>query len=79
MVNPKYSINISYVDPVVNGVTGATANGVWTTSPAYSEGKFRAFMPQLNISATGSSYTEALANLLVTATGTPELGMPPIK
>lgn len=77
MTNPHYQVNISYVPTYPNGVTGTysttTINGytysaLTSQSITYSGGWFVASMPEIKISATGSSYTTALNNLMVIAT-----------
>jgi hypothetical protein len=69
MENPKYLVNIYYSNPVRTGSTGATSpSGLWETSPVYSSGYFVASMPEVRISATGSTYTGALTALLLIAT-----------
>lgn len=68
MINPTYTINISYIEgrhdsnylTYINGVTSS----VYNYSPSY----FQATMQQVDISATGSTYTEALSKLLIIAT-----------
>lgn len=68
MTNPTYTVNISYIEGrhdsnYLTYVSGVTSS-VYNYSPSY----FQATMQQVNISATGSTYTEALAKLLVIAT-----------
>ena len=64
MTNPKYLVNIYYSNPIRTGSTGATVSGVWTTPPVMTGGWFVASMPEVGISATGSSYANALAAVL---------------
>jgi len=70
MENPKYLVNISYINPYRTGSTGATAanTGLWETYPVYSTGVYLATMPEIRISATGSTYAGALTALLAIAT-----------
>ena len=70
MENPKYLVNISYINPYRTGSTGATAanTGLWETYPVYSTGVYLATMPEIRISATGSTYADALTALLAIAT-----------
>ena len=68
MTDPKYFINISYVPSQVNGSQLQFLSGATVSLPTYSVDYFRASMPEVNITATGSSYTEALDNLLLIAT-----------
>ena len=69
MENPKYLVNIYYSNPVRTGSTGATGpSGLWETYPVMTGGWFVAAMPEVRISATGSTYAGALSALLVIAT-----------
>ena len=69
MTNPKYLVNIYYSNPVRTGSTGTySASGLWETLPVYSDGYFVATMPEVKISATGSTYAGALTALLLIAT-----------
>jgi hypothetical protein len=80
MDNPKYLINISFVPmrPVGQQLVGIS--GVTYSMPTYSGEYFVASMPEVRISATGPSYTTALANLLIiaTASSTQGPGLPPL-
>jgi len=68
MDNPKYAIAISYVPLRENGTQELnTGNGTFSI-PGYSGNYFLASMPELLISATGTSYNNALSNLLIIAT-----------
>ena len=73
MTNPKYQVTISYVPLYKSGVT--TVPGV----SQYSGGYFQASMPEIKISATGSSYATALNAVMAIATAstTPDYGFPP--
>ena len=80
MTNPKYTVNIYYSSPYRSGSIGATgANGLWETTPLYSGGYFVASMPEVRISATGSTYADALTALLVVSTTTPDATQGPLK
>jgi hypothetical protein len=68
MNNPTYLVNISYVPPVVSGQQLVSINGVTQSLPTYSSDFFVASMPEIRLVATGSSYQQALTNLLNTAT-----------
>ena len=68
MENPKYLVNISYEPSRPNGQQLMNAAGVTFSIPSHSSEYFVANMPELKISATGSSYGEALTNLLNIAT-----------
>ena len=70
MENPKYLVNISYINPYRTGGSGATNvnTGLWETLPVYSTGIYLATMPEVRISATGSTYAGALNALLAVAT-----------
>lgn len=79
MENPKYLVNISYIDPYITGGSGATnANtGLWETAPVYSGGFYLATMPEVRISATGSTYAGALTALLSVSTTAPDAAQGP--
>jgi hypothetical protein len=68
MNNPRYSVFITSVPPQPNGVVAFNQGGITYSRPSYTDEYFRATMPEINISATGSSYTEALTNVLNIAT-----------
>lgn len=68
MENPKYSVSINYVPSRPLGQTLSVSSGVTYSVPTYSADYFNAQMPELQIFATGSSYQEALTNLLLIAT-----------
>lgn len=80
MDNPKYLINISVVPARPNGQQLVSISGVTYSMPTYSGEFFVASMPEVRISATGSSYTQSLANLLLIATAstTQSPGHPPL-
>lgn len=64
----KYLVNISYQPSHVNGQQLVNIAGVTQSVPTYSDSYYVASMPEVKIWATGSSYTEALDNLLLVAT-----------
>jgi hypothetical protein len=64
MQNPKYLVTIAYEPSRPNGQQLMNAGGVTFSIPSHSPDYFVANMPELKISATGSSYTTALTNLL---------------
>lgn len=80
MDNPKYLVNIYHQPPVVNGQQNVLIAGVTQSLPTYSSEFFVATMPEVRITATGSSYTDALTNLLniATASSTVGPGHPPL-
>lgn len=80
MIDPKYSVYISYVPSRSNGQQLLNINGVTQSMPTYGSAYFEAVMPEVRISATGSTYADALSNLLIIATSstTPNPGMPPL-
>ncbi len=83
MLNPKYLITISYQQSVLSGnqlVWIGTASGSTQSIPAYSTPWYVASMPEVGISATGSTYVLALASLMVIATAstTIDSGTPPL-
>jgi hypothetical protein len=85
MTNPQYQVTISYFPSYRSGRTGVYATQsdgsslLVSSSDVYSGGYFIALMPEIKISATGSSYTTALTNLLniATASTTYGNGLPP--
>lgn len=80
MTNPKYLVNIYYSNPYRSGSTGTmSANGLWETSPVTSGGYFVASMPEVRISATGSSYADALTAVLALSVNTPDAPQGPLK
>lgn len=80
MTNPKYTVNIYYSSPYRSGSTGTmSASGLYETLPVYSGGWFVASMPEVRISATGSTYADALTALLVVSTTTPDAAQGPLK
>jgi hypothetical protein len=68
MENPKYLVNIYYSNPVRTGSTGASVSGIWQTYPVMTGGWFVATMPEVRLSSTGSTYADALDNLITLAT-----------
>lgn len=78
MDNPKYLVNISYVPSVPVGQQLVFLNGATQSFPSYSAEYFVASMPEVKISATGSSYADALTNLLSLATTTNDNSLGPI-
>ena len=66
MNNPKYYVNIAVVPQHLNGQTEINIGGVTQSVPTYSSEYYVASMPELRISSTGSSYQDALTNLLST-------------
>jgi hypothetical protein len=81
MQNPQYLVNISYVEPYITGSTGTTNvnTGLWETIPVYSTGIYLATMPEIRISATGSTYADALTALLAVSTNTPDAAQGPAR
>ena len=68
MEYPKYPVNIGYVKPYPSGQTLTNSGGVTFSVNTYSGGYYVANMVVVDISATGSTYESALANLLTIAT-----------
>jgi len=64
MASNQYLVNISYIAPYRTGSIGVSQSGVWQTYPTYSTGIYLATMPEIRISATGSTYVGALNALL---------------
>ena len=78
MTNPKYLVNIYYQKPVRNGSVGESANGTWVSYPTTIGGWYVATMPEVSISATGSSYANALTALLAVAANTSDAAQGPL-
>ncbi|NBP00806.1 MAG: hypothetical protein EBU90_11865 [Proteobacteria bacterium] len=80
MDNPKYFVTISNVPSRAIGQQNVNIAGVTQSMHSYSGEYFLASMPELRLTATGSSYTDALDNLLLIATAstTPNNGFSPI-
>jgi hypothetical protein len=80
MVDPKYLVNISWNPARATGQQLVNIAGVTQSVPSYTEGYFIASMPELKISATGTSYPDALDNLLLVATSSSTIypGTPPL-
>ena len=80
MDNPRYLVNISYNPSRAIGQQEINYSGITYSMPTYSSGEFIASMPEMKISATGTSYPEALDNLLLIATASSTIGPgnPPI-
>jgi hypothetical protein len=69
MTNPQYLVTIQHVPLRATGRTQSYAAAYGTYSAyTYSGDYFVAVMPEVSLSATGSSYNEALTNLLLVAT-----------
>jgi hypothetical protein len=78
MAVSKYYVNISYVPKFMNGQTKVSIGGVTQSVPTYSSEYYIASMPEVKIHATGSSYTDALNNLLTIASSTNDPGNGPL-
>lgn len=68
MTNPTYYVNISFVPKQMNGQQALMIAGVTQSVPTYAGEYFVASMPEIKVSATGSSYSDALTNLLSAVT-----------
>jgi len=80
MTNPKYLVNIYYSNPYKSGSIGTmSVSGLWETLPVTSGGYFVASMPEVGISATGSSYANALTAVLALSVNTPDAPQGPLK
>jgi hypothetical protein len=78
MAQLKYLVNINYVPSRLNGQQIIYQNGITQSVPAYADSFYVASMPELGISATGSSYTASLASLLTIVPNTPDNGIGPL-
>lgn len=74
----QYYINISYIQPHLNGQQLVNVNGVTQSMPTYSIPYFIANMPEVKISATGSSQIEALTNLMLLSGSASNTGNEPL-
>jgi len=78
MNNPKYAITITHF-PLHKIGSEFVNNGSGTYSVGkYTGNYFVASMHEANISATGSTYTDALDNLLILSNDVDYLGIPPL-
>jgi len=78
MTNRRYLVNISWYPSTASGQVAVNYGGVTSSVPTYSGGYFVSAMPEVRLSATGSTYTEALNNLLLAASAsTYDGGYPP--
>jgi len=66
MTNPKYLVNISWY-PGSTGQTLSNVGGVTQSMITHTDGYFVSAMHEVKIYASGSSYNEALNNLLIAA------------
>ena len=65
MENPRYYVNIAYVPNRLIGMTAVGINGVTQSIPYHGGGDFfQASMPEVRLYATGSTYADALDNLI---------------
>lgn len=65
MENPRYYVNIAYVPNRLIGMTAVGINGVTQSIPYHGGGDFfQASMPEVRLYATGSTYADALNNLI---------------
>ena len=71
MDNPKYVVNISYQPKYVNGWQDVSISGVTHSTIKYDGDYFIASMLEVSLSATGSSYADALTNLLALTVSAP--------
>lgn len=78
MVNPRYLINISYNPSHVDGQQLVNIGGITQSMPTYGPSYFVASMPEVKLYATGSSYSDALTNLLAIVTTAPNPGNGPL-
>jgi len=80
MTNPQYLVNISWYPVRATGQAAVYYGGVTSSVPTYSGGYYIASMPELRgISSTGSTYADALNNLLLVASASLyDGGYPPI-
>lgn len=60
----KYNIYISYIPPHLNGQQEVSINGTTQSIPTYSSEYWVASIPEIKMTATGSSPSDALDNVL---------------
>lgn len=77
-VPSKYNVNISFVPSSPNGRQEVLIAGVTQSLLTYSSEYYVASMPEVQISATGTSYADALTNLLAVASNTNDPGNGPL-
>jgi len=77
MTNPQYLVNISWYPSRASGQVAVNYGGVTSSVPTYSGGYFVSSMPEVRLSATGSTYVNALNNLLVIAASASDPGYLP--
>jgi hypothetical protein len=63
----RYLVNISHQPAYAKGQELVNIGGVTQSIPTYTDTFYVASMPEIKIAATGSSYEEALDNLLIIA------------
>jgi hypothetical protein len=63
----RYLVNISHQPAYAKGQELVNIGGVTQSIPTYTDTFYVASMPEIKIAATGSSYEEALDNLLIAA------------
>jgi hypothetical protein len=79
MTNPKYLVNISWTPGGLSGQSLVNVGGVTYSMITRSDGYFVSSMPEIKLYASGSSYTDALTNLLLVASAsTDDGGYPPL-
>jgi hypothetical protein len=74
MTNPTYLVNIFYQPARINGQQLVLIGRVTQSIPSYADSYFVASMPEVKVTATGSSYNDALNNLLSTVSSTTDPG-----
>lgn len=60
----KYHIMVTYMPSQQNGKEDVSINGVTQSVNTYSDEYWVASMPEIKLTATGSSQTEAFTNLI---------------
>lgn len=78
MTNPTYTVNIFFEPSRPNGQSLINIGGVTQSQMTYSSSYFVATMPEIKVSATGSSYANALTNLLTAVSSTNDPGNGPL-
>ncbi len=78
MTNPHYNITIAYHPSTATTQQLVNIGGVTYSTPTYTTEYFVASMHEVRLYATGSSYKNALDNLLITASNSVDPGYAPL-
>jgi hypothetical protein len=76
MDNSKYLVNVYWEPKRSTGQQEVNVGGVTQSMPSYTEGYYVASMPEIQISATGSTRTDAFNSLLTLSATASNFGNP---